>query len=82
MYVCICMYIDNTEDGRAPTASWSTAPPSLEHTAHHQTAVLAGLVDAMSSLALLLSCFKHMVKAGTGFVSLSFSKDLLYEKKK
>jgi len=54
---------------------------SLDHMLHQQTAVSTGLVDAMASPALLLSHFKHMVKAGTGFVSFSFSKTLLCKKK-
>lgn len=38
-------------------------------TLHQQTAVSPGPVDVMAMPTLLASCFKHMVKAGTGFVS-------------
>lgn len=38
-------------------------------TLHQQTAVSTALVDVMAMPALLASCFKHMVKAGTEFVS-------------
>lgn len=55
---------------------------SPEHTLHQQTSVSTGLVDTMASLALRLSCFEHMVKAGTEFVSFSFVKTLLCKRKK
>lgn len=47
-----------------------------------ETAVSTALEDTTASPELLLSCFKHMVKAGTEFVSFSFSKTFVMQKKK
>lgn len=46
-----------------------------------ENAVSTVLEDTMASPELLLSCFKHMVKAGTELVSFSFSKTFVMQKK-
>lgn len=47
-----------------------------------ETAVSTGREDTMASPELLLFCFKQMVKAGTEFVSFSFSKTFVMQKNK